>query len=1045
MASARKRLAAQCALTRPFFFHIVGTTRLLSILTSVLFISRAAAINLTWDSGNTNDGVIIDPANGTWDLNASNLIWNNAGINQAWANGNAAIFGGADGSYDITIGAAISASSITISNSGYTLLASNVETITTSGNPFLILAPGKTGTIGTNVTVNTSGSSVVGAGAGGADAGMLMIGSGGFLTSSKAMLIDGAGTLVNVLTGGTLTTASATASYLSVGSASGDNATLLVNGGSVTIQRNTGSIWVPAAAGPAAVTNAAGTLTITNGGVVTETGGFVSLGEETGDVGTLNLDGGTLITAAITGGSGTGVAGTGVGIVNFNGGILEAQQAATNYSFVGPITAAYLRNGGAVIDNNGFAVTIGQSLLHSTNVADSAIDGGLECSGSGTLTLTGTNTYTGPTLVSGGTLALANNDTSSANVDVTRGTLDVSGMAGAVTLDNLNMTNAAINVGATTVGILKLSMGGVSNTINIAALPGFLIYPTNVTLIRSGSSINGYNFVLGNLPVSSPTYAGSLAENGNAVVLTLSSGPLSVVHATVSFSPTNPGLVLNPAFCGLSYEKDKLIGSLFVSNDTSLVSMFSQIAPAVLRVGGHSVDTTCWGGVSNLTPITAADVDAFAGFVKSLPANWHVIYGINMSVNSPTNCAAEAAYVANALGPHLLGFEIGNEPDLYSQNIRSSSYTFADFLSQWQALAAAITNAVPGWAITNGGNGWTLTGPAAAGNTTGYTVPFAGDETGVVSMLTQHYYLASGQSPSSTIEYLLQPDPNLPVILANVVGAATTANLPLGFRMDECGSYYDGGAPNVSDAYGAALWSLDFMFTCALNGCQGINFHGGGDGAGYTPIADNGSSVVQARPEFYGLKMFSLADNGNVIPASVTLASNINFTTYGIRRPNGGISALLNNKDTNDSVQVSINFGSYVSAAQAIELTCTNLNNTNNYTLGGAVIEPDGSWAGGVQSVTPATNGQLTFIVPPISAVLLNPVILPTNITTSVAGNQLNLSWPSNYTGWLLQSNSSSLLASNAWFTVPDSAGTDYIQITINPNQASVFYRLICP
>ena len=532
------------------------------------------------------------------------------------------------------------------------------------------------------------------------------------------------------------------------------------------------------------------------------------------------------------------------------------------------------------------------------------------------------------------------------------------------------------------------------------------------------------------------------------MVVSLSCLPLPaqpVVQATVAFSPTN-GFALNPAFCGLSYEKSQLNASLFTSNDTSLVSMFSQIAPAVLRIGGNSVDRTCWGGVSNLTAITPAQVDAFAGFVKALPTNWHVIYGINMSVNSPTNCVAEAAYVAKALGPSLLGFEIGNECDLYSGNgIRSSSFTFANFLSQWQALAAAITNAVPGWAITNRGGGWTLTGPASAGNTAGYTVPFAADEAGVISLLTQHYYRGNGQSASSTIQLLVQPDPNLPGTVSNLVKAATSAQLPLGFRMDECGSYYNGGAPNVSDAYGSALWALDFMFTLAEHGCQGINFHGGGDGTGYTPIADNGTSVVQARPEFYGLKMFSLADNGNVIPATVTLSSNINFTAYGVRQPSGAISALLNNKDTNNSVEVSLSLGSNVVAAEAIELTGTNLSATNAYTLGGAPINPDGSWAGGVQSVTFATNGVITFVVPTITAVLLNPVLAPANITFSVTGNQLNLSWPSNYTGWLLQSNAGNLAVPGDWFTVPGSAATNRFQVTIQPNQTNVFYRMASP
>ncbi len=93
----------------------------------------------------------------------------------------------------------------------------------------------------------------------------------------------------------------------------------------------------------------------------------------------------------------------------------------------------------------------------------------------------------------------------------------------------------------------------------------------------------------------------------------------TVVTATVSFSLTNAGLVLNPAFNGLSYDKSELTGSLFVTNDSSMIQMFSQIGPAVLRVGADSVDTTCWGGLSNTTPITPGQVDAFAAFVKALP------------------------------------------------------------------------------------------------------------------------------------------------------------------------------------------------------------------------------------------------------------------------------------------------------------------------------------------------------------------------------------------------------------------------------------------
>jgi autotransporter-associated beta strand protein len=448
----------------------------------------------------------------------------------------------------------------------------------------------------------------------------------------------------------------------------------------------------------------------------------------------------------------------------------------------------------------------------------------------------------------------------------------------------------------------------------------------------------------------------------------------TLVPATVSFSLSNPGLVLNPAFCGLSYDKSELTGSLFVTNDSSMIQMFSQIGPAVLRVGADSVDTTCWGGLSNLTPITASQVDAFAAFMKAVPT-WRVIYGINMSVNNPTNCAAEAAYAAQALGPSLLGFEIGNEVDEYANNgIRASTYTYSQFLSQWQALAAAITNTVPGWAITNGGSGWTLTGPVSAYNTAGYTVPFASAEAGAISMVTQHYYRGDGELPGATMALLLSPDTTLPGTVSTIASAASAAGLPLGYRTDECNSYYGGGSANVSDTYGTALWSLDYMFTSAINGCQGVNFHGGGNTAIYTPIFDSGTNVIEARPVFYGLKLFSLLPPGQVLPAAVSLGSSINFTAYGVREDSGAICAVLNNKETNDSVQVSLNLGSIVTAAQMIELTGTNLASTNGYTIGGATINPDGSWAGGVQSVLSAANGQLTVTVPPMTAVWLNPV-----------------------------------------------------------------------
>ena len=524
----------------------------------------------------------------------------------------------------------------------------------------------------------------------------------------------------------------------------------------------------------------------------------------------------------------------------------------------------------------------------------------------------------------------------------------------------------------------------------------------------------------------------------NYMALTASGpGPATnTVFATVSFSPTNMGLPLNPSFNGLSYEKSKLttIG-FFHPTNTALIKLFSQVGPAVLRIGGGTVDTTGWNAISNTYPITSAEVDDLAGFMKALPTNWSVIYGINLLSNTPANCAAEAVYAQNALGSRLLGFEIGNEPEFgFSQ--------YSTYLGRWRPLAAAVTNAVPGWAVTNNGNGWIFAdADAGQGQLAAFTDPFASDESGVVSLLTQHYYRA-GPSTNDTMQLLLQPDPFLLQLVTNIVGAAA-GHCPLGARITETGSYSAGGIAGISDAFGAALWSLDFMFTMALNGGAGVNFHGGGLSP-YSPLVDNGPVVTTVGPEFYALKLFSMLPPGNVISANVSLGSPINFTAYGVRQANGAVSALLNNKETSNTLVVTVSLGSYVSSAQVTELAGPTLFNTSDYTIGGAVMNPDGSWSGGVQAVLPATNGQLTVVMPPASAWLLNAVVTNPTVAVALSGNQLTLSWPTNYTGWLLQADSFSLVHPN-WLTVAGSANTNRVQLMVPPGQNNMFYRLAAP
>lgn len=74
-------------------------------------------------------------------------------------------------------------------------------------------------------------------------------------------------------------------------------------------------------------------------------------------------------------------------------------------------------------------------------------------------------------------------------------------------------------------------------------------------------------------------------------------------------------------------------------------------------------------------------------------------------------------------------------------------------------------------------------------------------------------------------------------------------------------------------------------------------------------------------------------------------------------------------------------------------------------------------------------------------------VTTPTSVTAVVSGNQYQLSWPANHTGWRLEAQTNSLnvgLSAN-WATVSGSTATNQVNVPINPANGSVFFRLVYP
>ena len=204
-----------------------------------------------------------------------------------------------------------------------------------------------------------------------------------------------------------------------------------------------------------------------SGGVLTETGSGLVVGEQGTGTFTVNGTGTANFYNGLYLSGGSGPQGTGtvnlvtggtintpkVGLFNgysatfnFDGGVLRARgSGATITNFMQGLTAANVKAGGAVIDASNNTVTVAQSL------ASGAVpDGGLIKLGSGSLILSGVNTYNGATAIYEGTLRLgtANAIPAGGAVIVSGGVYDLGGFTvtnGSVTLRSGSIINGSPN------------------------------------------------------------------------------------------------------------------------------------------------------------------------------------------------------------------------------------------------------------------------------------------------------------------------------------------------------------------------------------------------------------------------------------------------------------------------------------------------------------------------------------------------------------------------------------------------------------------------
>jgi hypothetical protein len=448
----------------------------------------------------------------------------------------------------------------------------------------------------------------------------------------------------------------------------------------------------------------------------------------------------------------------------------------------------------------------------------------------------------------------------------------------------------------------------------------------------------------------------------------------SGLDARVTLDPTQTLAVIPQDFMGLGYEISSVArpGLLSAQNAVYVQLVKTLGAHGNIRVGGNTADYASYSatGQPQSSPEGKAGSVVNDSVLHELgtfldATGWNLIWALNLGNSTQENAIQEAKAVIAATKGNLLGFEIGNESDLFGhhEGHRHTGYDYDAYLREYHSYRDALRKAIPDIVFA---------GPDAA-IATDWVTRFAVDEGKDIKLLTHHYY-REGQNPTSTIDKLLHTDPKLAPILAKLRGAAESSGVP--YRICETNSFSGGGKPGVSDTMAAALWVLDFMFILASAGCAGVNMETGVNQLGfissYSPIGDDEQGHYWAAPEYYGMLAFAQAGAGRIIGSAID-AGGRNIKSYATQPAKERIVLTLVNKEPSTDAMVVIDAGRSASlrGGSLVRLTGRSLESKSGINLGGAGVSPNGLWKPALTEDVSGARGRLQVRVPAASATIV--------------------------------------------------------------------------
>jgi autotransporter-associated beta strand protein len=360
---------------------------------------------------------------------------------------------------------------------------------------------------------------------------------------------------------------------------------------------------------------------------------------------------------------GTGIIGADLTIINSGtiaGGLSSFNQTRANaIEFTGgnntlTLSGPWSMTGAISLDTNSTSVTFDQS---SAQTVDNAINGAGSViqNGTGTLTLTGNNNYSGSTTISQGTLALSGNGfiASSSAVNLATGTtFDISQQTSGASIVTLGNT-AAGQTGIVSLGNQTLTIFGGASTFGGVIQDGGILANTGGALTIAGGTqtLSGANTYTGVTTVSGGTLAltgtGSIAQSS---LVTVGAGSAS----TFDLSGTTSGA----SIMGLAGDSNGIVAlggqTLTITNASGGNQYFGAIngTGGLHITGGQQI----LGGTSGYTGVTTIDSGAILGLLGtgSIASSSKVIDNGALDLSATTTGASIASLAATNINANVL-------------------------------------------------------------------------------------------------------------------------------------------------------------------------------------------------------------------------------------------------------------------------------------------------------------------------------------------------------------------------------------------------------